>query len=192
MPSTYLRSRYTDLSSFTIVNDSNINRQKVLELADFYVLMRPRVGGAIASVPQSIDLVELRWTKDAVKQLATRVLFDDGIEAIWAGKRFSAQARKKGFFSDKRIQQKKASALVQQDGKIVERNGIEHFSESESVANSLFRHIRNSIAHGNLFKLPYQRILFLDKSGSKAFTAYVITTPGRLYKFMEQLKEGRH
>ncbi len=190
MPSAYLKGRYTDLSCLTVVKDSNVNRQKVLEIADFYVLKRPRVGGAIGSEPQSIDLAELGWTKDAVIHLANQTLFDEGIAPIWRGKDFAAQARRRGFYSDKRIQQKKSSALVLQDGKIVERNGIEHFSESESLANSLFRHVRNSIAHGNIFRLPYQRVLLLDKNESKAFSAYVITTPKRLYKFMARLKAG--
>ena len=190
MPSTYLRDRYTNLSSLTVVKDSSINRQKVLELADFYVLMRPRVEGPLRADPQSIDLSTLGWKKDEVLHLAKRTLFDKGVETVNAGDDFSRVARSKGYYADKRIVEKKTSALLLQDGRPTIDRGVKHFAESESIANCLFRHVRNSIAHGNIFRLPYQRILLLDKTESKAFSAYIITTPKRLYRFMAQLKAG--
>lgn len=96
MPSTYLRNRYTNLSSLTVAKDPSINRQQVLELTDFYVLMRPRVEGPLKADAQSIDLSTLGWKKNEVLHLAKKTLFDEGLDTVNAGDNFSRTARSKG------------------------------------------------------------------------------------------------
>ena len=192
MSSDYLKSRYTNLSSLTVSRDPTINRQKVLELVDFYVVGRPRVAGAAGSTPQSFELSQLDWDKDSVRRKAEDVLFDGKrIERVPDGRAFARQARKRGFVTDKRLLDKKKSALLTQGGKTVAKRGTARFVESECIADCLFRHVRNSIAHGNMFNLRYGWVLFLDKTNSGAFSAYVITTPFRLYELMLDLKKGR-
>lgn len=173
-----------------ISKDSSINRMQALELVDFYVMRRPRVGGPVGSEPQSIDLSEYRWSRKTASQVIVTELFVEGVEFVPSTKNFSANARSKGFYFDKRITTKKMSAIFQQNGHIETRNNMECFIGTECKANCMFRHIRNSIAHGNVFKLTHQKILLLDKSGNKALTAYAVTTPTRLYKLMLKLKSG--
>lgn len=190
MTDQYLKDRYIGLGDLVISKDPSINRMQILNLVDFYVVRRPRAGGPVGSEPQSIDLSEYRWSRKTASQVIVTELFVEGVEFVPSIKDFSANARSKEFYSDKRIATKKMSAIFQQNGRVETRRGLERFTETECEANCMLRHIRNSIAHGNMYKLTHQRILLLDKSGSRALTAYAITTPARLHKLMLKLESG--
>ena len=182
------------LSDLKIDRDQAASRIHLLAVIDFYLIQCPRYGGSDRMNPQSLDLKRSGWSSDGLLSAARRTLFDYGdLHFVWNGKDFSSAARAKGFYSDERIAKRKSSAILQQNGEICfKRDGTATFSKSEDEFSCLCRHIRNSLAHGNIYRLRNGKILLLDKSDSRAFTAYVITTGKRLFNLMELIRGARN
>lgn len=187
----------TILSCLKTNRDKRIDDLAILSVMDLFVIRSPRVReNAKRSSAQTAYLSKKGWTPEMVKRAIAKTLFDDGVAFCKRPSSFAAEARKKGLYLDERLEKAKTQAFLVQEGYWVEkRDGTQRFMEQEEEADCFFRHLRNGIAHGSIYRLPQGRCAFIDRSdGSKGrLTGYIVTTIGRLDKLRSILlnKPGR-
>lgn len=172
--------------------DKRIDDLAILSIVDLFLTRSPRVlPNAKRSSVQTLVLQERGWNGEKVKQTIEKTLFDDGLEFCRHEKSFAVEARKRGLYFDDRLKKAKAQAFLLQEGTWNQKpqKTSQTFAEKESKADCFFRHLRNAIAHGAIYKLPQGRCAFIDRSGGNkgALTAYVVTTIGRLDKLRTTL-----
>lgn len=162
-----------------------LEARDVLNLVDFFLVKSPRsFEGAKKSSAQTLVLNSKNWKRTEILDEIKKTLFDGKITFCTDQDNLLAKAKKEGIYFDLRIKRAKIQAFLLQEkkGKSIEDKG-----------NCFFRHLRNALAHGSIFKLGHGKFLFLDRAeGNKGeITAYIITTPLRLDSLRANLQRGR-
>lgn len=181
------------LSDLRTKRGKGIDELGVLCIADFFLIQSPRIReGSKKSSVQTRILKNEGLNGSDVKKLIESVLFDGNVDYCLEAKKFRGLAKRRGLFLDERIKNAPISALLLVNCRTEHQSGIERIAEGETRADCFFRHIRNAIAHGAIYKLNNGKCLFVDRSdGNKGSVgAYIITTIGRLEKLRVELSVG--
>lgn len=191
MSHTSISDRLIPASDLKTNQGRGLDAVSVLTLIDFYLIRSPRSSKSVKrSSVQTIDLSEYGLTGSRITKLIDEILFDQPMEFCLNQNRFASEARKRGFYLDDRIKDHKSGAYLQQDScSQITKIGIETLKAKESKDNCFFRHLRNSFAHGSIYRVGHGKVLFVDRAlgNNGSVTAYIITTALRLDKLRAEL-----
>lgn len=164
---------------------SEMRYQSIVKLWSFYVTRSPRVDSWAPPTQQSLVLKDDGWDARATLKQMERRLFSGSVKFVKPGEDFTEVARKQGLYADRRPMCSDTQAVV----KILTSQSGKDKSASlkESQAGCVFRHIRNSLAHGLVYKLPKGKVLFKDMD-RRSVSGYVLTAPDGLIELMRDLK----
>lgn len=182
------------LAGISEFKTATLDATGLLTCVDYFVLRSPRVGRGFArSSAQTNDLTKGEgWSPQATIRVVEATLFNSNTKYCKQPKQFTVEARKQSYYSDQRVKGHDFGAFVLLNGSWNFNKGRERFSESENKANCIFRHIRNAIAHGGIYRIGHGKCLLVDRSdGNKgSVSAYMVTSFDRLLRLRSLLEQG--
>ena len=164
------------------------------ELIDFYLTRAPHAHADKPDSAKSIDLADFGWTgskplNELMQYVVIRHLKADGSSNIFFSAANDVSSKCKEVFGDlSDFSNKECGALlcIKKNLELKDNNTCE-CKLIEAYSTCLFRHIRNSIAHGN-YQINDDSILMLDQASNIAapkpkYTFVMLTTISFLVEF---------
>ncbi len=168
--------------------------QLIAELWDFYVVKSPKAGSNDKRpAQQSLILSESGWDASSVLDAINGCLFDSGAMFVPdIAENFAAQANAAGFYATKRPRVSGRQAILSiRSHEQHHSGGRSSIKSKETKAACVLRHIRNSLAHGLIYKIPDGRILLRDQGDSDegaASSAFILSDFDSLVALMCTLR----
>lgn len=157
------------------------------DIIDFYLTQAPYAHADKPDSAQSIDLADYGWTgskplNELMQYVMLRHLRTDGSLNLFFTAANDVSSKSKEMFGDLTdFAEREYGAVlcIKRSLKLKDDNTCE-CQLTETYATCLFRHIRNSIAHGN-YRIEGDSILLLDQASSigtqnPSFTFVMLTT----------------
>lgn len=172
------------------------------EIVDYYLIHAPHAHSDKADSAQSLDLSTLRWEKrrlgDLMKWIVSQHLSAEGKSRIHFSISNDVNETSNSFFVDGALSPKNENGgvfCIKNSLKAGEDNSI-HCKLTETYITCFFRHVRNSIAHGNYeYNQDLNLIMFKDQASAVGtnnpkFTAAFQTSVEFLNRLMTVVDAG--
>ncbi|MGI6670075.1 MAG: hypothetical protein ACOX58_00575 [Christensenellales bacterium] len=179
-------------NSIRSINDYFDDRKILADIWEFYVTKTPSMLSS-----QSIEFEYFGWRNTvsktdgygALEKLLYSYISADFKLLYVRAKSISDSLKEVGLSGNILCVDHPRGVLMQNFSYSHKENETVKVESSESKVNCLFRHIRNSLAHGNTYLFDNGNILLEDKDKSK-ITARIIIPIVALHKWMIVVKEG--
>ncbi len=177
------------------LKDSDYTDKECRVIWDFYVSR-----SFASATGLTIDFSEYGWNSsqsktDGLPALERKLAEAAGISSfcIIRSKSIKDTLQQMGLFHNKICISHPRAVLMQNYHIDIDENEITKIASDESRIHSIFRHIRNSFAHGNTYFFPNKMCLLEDKDGSTKLTAEILIPCDALIRWIDIVdKEHRY